>query len=33
MGMMIVVMIAMVIVLVVVFDDSGMKIKMTVDEI
>lgn len=31
--MMIVVMIAMVIVLVVVFDDSGMKIKMTVDEI
>ena len=31
--MMIVVMIAMVIVLVVVFDDSGMKIKMTVDEV
>ena len=31
--MMIVVMIAMVIELVVVFDDSGMKIKMTVDEI
>ena len=31
--MMIVVMIAMVIVLVVVFYDSGMKIKMTVDEI
>ena len=29
--MMIVVMIAMVIVLVVVFDDSGMKIKMTVE--